>query len=375
MNMEKLIRMDEYCSSVRDGTHDTPKPTESGYYLVTSKAINNNTIDFKECYYISEDDYIKINKRSQVDKWDVIMTMIGTVGRLHLVKDVPQYAIKNIALFKLGDEHRAKWLYYYLSTSTVQSYFDLVASGTSQHFIGLGNLRKFKVEEYRDNSKRITDILSTYDSLIELNTKRIKTLEQMAENLYKEWFVRFRFPGHEKAEFENGIPKGWEYKKLNELIDVRYGKDHKSIEDGDIPVFGSGGIMRYGDKQLYSGETVLIPRKGTLNNIMYFNGPLWTVDTMFYSVPLIENFAKYAYYTLSKFDMESFNSGAALPSMTTNILYHFKMLVPDADLLKKFDTFVSTLFLQKEALQKENDNLIKQRDLLLPRLMSGKLEV
>ena len=265
-----------------------------------------------------------------------------------------------------------RFAYYLLKQYKLNGF----AGGSAQPLLTQSLLKNLKCNiPDVDIQKGIVGVLEKYDSFIELNTKRIKTLEQMAENLYKEWFVRFRFPGHENAEFENGIPKEWEYKKLNDLIDVRYGKDHKSIEDGDIPVFGSGGIMRYGDKQLYSGETVLIPRKGTLNNIMYYNGPFWTVDTMFYSVPLIENFAKYAYYTLSKFDMESFNSGAALPSMTTNILYHFKMLVPDADLLKKFDSFVSTLFLQKEALQKENENLIKQRDLLLPRLMSGKLEV
>ena len=96
--------MDEYCSSVRDGTHDTPKPTDSGYYLVTSKAVNNDTIDLSSCYLISENDYNNINKRSKVNKWDVIMTMIGTVGRLHIVKYEPQYAIKNIALFKIGNE-------------------------------------------------------------------------------------------------------------------------------------------------------------------------------------------------------------------------------------------------------------------------------
>ena len=221
----------------------------------------------------------------------------------------------------------------------------------------------------------IASILSAYDELIEVNTKRIKVLEQMAENLYKEWFVRFRFPGHETAEFENGLPKGWEYRKLDKLLDVRYGKDHKSVGNGDIPVFGSGGLMRFGDKALYNGEVVLIPRKGSLNNIMYYNASFWTVDTMFYAVPLIPNFVKFAYYLLSNVDMESYNSGAALPSMTTDILYHFKILVPNEKVLTAFDRFVSVVFDQKQAIQKAIENLIKQRDLLLPRLMSGKLEI
>ncbi|WP_276840731.1 restriction endonuclease subunit S, partial [Anaerovibrio lipolyticus] len=222
---------------------------------------------------------------------------------------------------------------------------------------------------------KIAHVLSQYDNLIETNKKRIKILEQMAENLYKEWFVRFRFPGHENVEFVDGAPKGWEYCKLKKLLNISYGKDHKNLEDGDIPIFGSGGIMRYGNKALYDGEVVLIPRKGTLNNIMYYSGKLWTVDTMFYAVPQVSKSAKYIYYTLNKFDMESYNSGAALPSMTTAILYNLKILLPDGETLARFDEIIDTMFDEKKILKNQNKNLIKQRDYLLPRLMSGKLQV
>ena len=116
-------------------------------------------------------------------------------------------------------------------------------------------------------------------------------------------------------------------------------------------------------------------RKGTLNNIMYYNGPFWTVDTMFYTVLLKDDLAKYAYFTLKNVDMESYNSGAALPSMTTDILYHLKIIVPDDNTLEWFDRFIDGVFKQTEAVKKLNENLIRQRDLLLPRLMSGKLEV
>lgn len=369
------IRLDEYCDSVRDGTHDTPKPVKEGRYLVTSKAIRDNRVFLDECYYISQKDFDNINKRSLVEKWDVLMTMIGSVGRLLLVKEEPNYAIKNIALFKVGNEFKAKWLYYYLSNPSVQNYFELIASGTSQHFIGLGHLRKLKIDNYKASSKKIVTILSAYDNLIENNTRRIRLLEQMAENLYKEWFVRFRFPGHEKAEFENGLPKGWEQNRLSALVEVCYGKDHKKLQEGNIPVFGSGGIMRYGNKAIFSGETVMIPRKGSLNNVIYFNGDFWTVDTMFYTKMRCPHIAKYIYYTLNGIDLASFNSGAALPSMTTDILYHFKINTPTEKILEMFDAFLSPIFKEKNQLCQQNDTLSRQRDLLLPRLMSGKLEV
>lgn len=223
--------------------------------------------------------------------------------------------------------------------------------------------------------RKIAKVLSAYDDLIENNTKRIRILERMAEELYKEWFVRFRFPGHEKAKFVNGLPEGWRVERLNKLLDVRYGKDHKNISDGDIPIFGSGGVMRYGARAQYDGESVLIPRKGSLNNIMYFNGPFWTVDTMFYSIPLVKYIAKYMYFTLAGYDMESFNTGAALPSMTTEMLSHFKIVVPAEVILQRFDQYLSSLFSEKDLLQRQNALLARQRDLLLPRLMSGKLSV
>ena len=223
--------------------------------------------------------------------------------------------------------------------------------------------------------KRIAKILSAYDDLIENNNHRIALLEKSAQELYKEWFVRFRFPGYEKARFENGLPEGWEFMKLSKVLTVFYGKDHSKLEDGNIPVYGSGGIMRYCEHALYEGESVLIPRKGSLNNIMWVNQPFWTVDTMFYTKALIPNIEKYIYYVLSALDMASFNTGAALPSMTTDILYHLKIVVPSETLLEKFDDIVSGLYEQRTMLESKNNNLIKQRDLLLPRLMSGKLEV
>ena len=98
----EFIRAEDYCDSVRDGTHDTPKPTERGYKLVTGKHVKNGQIDPTDAYYISEKEYKKINERSLVEQWDVLMSMIGTVGEVAVVKNTPDYAIKNVALFKCG---------------------------------------------------------------------------------------------------------------------------------------------------------------------------------------------------------------------------------------------------------------------------------
>ena len=223
--------------------------------------------------------------------------------------------------------------------------------------------------------QKIVSILSNYDTLIDINTKRIKLLEESARELYKEWFVRMRFPGHEQTKFVKGIPEGWEYKKVTGLLDIKYGKDHKALEEGDYPCYGSGGIMRYVNRYLFEGESVLIPRKGSLNNIMIANGSFWTIDTMFYTVPKMKNIAKYAYYMLSSVDMESLNAGAALPSMTTNILSNMDILLPSQYVLEQLEKYLSPMFSGIETMTKENQNLAATRDRLLPRLFSGELKV
>jgi len=140
------------------------------------------------------------------------------------------------------------------------------------------------------------------------------------------------------------IPEGWKEAKLNDLLDVKYGKDHKKLAEGSIPVYGSGGLMRYAEKALYSGESVLIPRKGTLSNILYLNEKFWTVDTMFYTTPKCKYVLKYAFYHLKSLDFASMNVGSAVPSMTTKVLNALPIVMPAESSLHNFG---SSRFIEK----------------------------
>ena len=223
---------------------------------------------------------------------------------------------------------------------------------------------------------RIADILSAYDDLIENNQKQIKLLEEAAQRLYKEWFVDLRFPGHENTKIVDGVPEGWRRGLLKELISVNYGKDHKKVsDDGNIPVYGSGGLMRKCNKSLFSGEAVLIPRKGSLNNIMYVDETFWTVDTMFYATMKQPHTAVFVYFFVKAFDMYSMNIGAAVPSMTTKILDAMDVVIPDKETLEKFDKYAKVYFNKIKTLQGQNERLKIARDLLLAKLMSGEVEV
>ena len=122
----------------------------------------------------------------------------------------------------------------------------------------------------------------------------------------------------------------WKEYKLSDLMQIKYGKDHKHLADGSYPLYGSGGIMRYVEKPLYEEESILIPRKGTLSNLFYLNEPFWSVDTMFYSQINKElALPKYLYYTLKTFDLASLNVGSAVPSLTTQVLNEVLVSVPD----------------------------------------------
>ena len=247
----------------------------------------------------------------------------------------------------------------------------MMSSGSTTKFLTVRMLDNLDIPLFGINIQtQIVNILSAYDDLIENNQKQIKLLEEAAQRIYKEWFVDLRFPGHENTKIVDGVPEGWSRGLLKELISVNYGKDHKKApDDGNIPVYGSGGLMRKCNKSLFSGEAVLIPRKGSLNNIMYVDETFWTVDTMFYATMKQPHTAVFVYFFVKAFDMYSMNIGAAVPSMTTKILDAMDVVIPDKETLEKFDKLTKTYFNKIKTLQVQNERLKTARDLLLPKLM------
>lgn len=210
--------------------------------------------------------------------------------------------------------------------------------------------------------EKIGSFLKAFDDKIALNDRINKNLKQQAQAIYQQMFITNRNPN-----WENGL--------LSDLAAVRYGKDHKKLEDGVYPVYGSGGIMRYVEKPLYTGESVLIPRKGTLNNVMYVNGAFWSVDTMFYTEMLRSNVAKFVYHFVKSKDLASMNAGSAVPSMTTNILNAIQLYIPDNETLSTFEEIVSPMYSQMQENEKQSKKLADLRDTLLPRLVSGELDI
>lgn len=167
----------------------------------------------------------------------------------------------------------------------------------------------------------------------------------------------------------------WQHGRLSNIITVKYGKAHKKLVDGCYPVFGSGGLMRRVECPLYDKESVIIPRKGTLNNVMYVNEPFWAVDTVFYTEMKLPNVAKYAYHFLRSQDLASMNAGSAVPSMTIDILNTMEIAIPSADVLARFENTVSPMYAIMQKNEKQNKKLVEFRNTLLLKLMSGELDI
>ena len=229
----------------------------------------------------------------------------------------------------------------------------------------------------RETQDKIVNILKSLDDKIELNRRINDNLEQQAQALFKAWFVDFEpFKDGKFVDSELGkMPEGWRVGQLNELIEIKYGKDHKKLLSGNIPVYGSGGIMRHVNMPIYEEESVLIPRKGSLNNVLYVNHPFWTVDTMFYTRMKINGIAKFIYLFISPIDLLSMNNGSAVPSMTTEILSKIRLVIPSKNIFDNFESLVAPSFDKIGSCNKEICKLSNLRDTLLPKLLSGELSI
>lgn len=157
------------------------------------------------------------------------------------------------------------------------------------------------------------------------------------------------------------------------MVTIKNGKDHKHLNIGSYPVYGSGGVMRHVDEFLYDSESILIPRKGSLGNLFYVYQPFWSVDTIFYTQMKFAQSCKYLFYTTQNFNISAMNTGTSVPSMTAGILNNLSLAFPSSDILKLFDEVLQPIFKKRDNLLKENQQLASLRDWLMPMLMNGQV--
>mgnify|MGYP005925206837 CR=1 FL=1 len=380
--MKKVV-LGEVCDFFNGGAWSDKEYVNEGIPVLKVTNCKSTGFQLDNLNYLSEKSREKYKKNNLIIG-DIIVATVGShpnliesaAGRSCIVNSQVEgfYLNQNAVCIRTKDKRilSQKYLGYLCKCADFQHYIQSRGRGAANQMrIAISSIKEysFTLPDF-ENQQYIADILSAYDDLIENNQKQIKLLEEAAQRLYKEWFVDLHFPGHENTKIVDGVPERWSRGLLKELISVNYGKDHKKApDDGNIPVYGSGGLMRKCNKSLFSGEAVLIPRKGSLNNIMYVDETFWTVDTMFYATMKQPHTAVFVYFVVKAFDMYSMNIGAAVPSMTAKILDAMDVVIPDKETLEKFDKLTKTYFNKIKTLQGQNERLKTARNLLLPKLM------
>ncbi|MBX3733960.1 MAG: restriction endonuclease subunit S [Verrucomicrobiae bacterium] len=313
------------------------------------------------------------NRKMYSDRTTLISCRGANCGVVHFT--TPDVWISNNSIACVPKAEIDPTFYHYVCLNTD---FGDVITGSAQPQITITNLSsKELIQPPLPVQRRIAGILSAYDELMENSQRRIRLLEAMARALYREWFVHFRFPGNEKhprvASPLGDIHQGWEVKKLGEVLELNYGKALKQEDrsGGDVPVFGPSGIVGQHDTALVKGPGIIVGRKGNVGSVFWCAEDFFVIDTAYFvtsSLPL-----RFLFYVLPTLNF--LNSDAAVPGLSRNQAYTLEILVPPAALLKKFCALADTFERQASTLQRQIQNLRRTRDLLLPRLLSGQVEI
>ena len=410
------ITANDYCHSVFDGTHATPKPCPNGYKLVTSKNITNDGINTSDAYFISEQDYFEINKRSKVYQWDILFSMIGTVGNLYLEeKSDIDYAIKNIGVFSCRDEFKAKWLFYYLQSPMARNHIKRFLNGAVQKFLSLKQLRDFPILPFEKDKISIVEILSALHKKIALNKQINARLEEMAKTLYDYWFVQFDFPDTNGKPYKSSggemvfdetlkreIPKGWEVKSLGEIISlergVTYSKDSICNDKNGIGILRatniSGNNIDLNDLIYISGEVskqqklrpfdILIVMSSGSKEHIGKNGVYYFEQDNAFGAFCSKITPQKVFFEFISIFLQSNNFrnyvknqclGTNINNLNNSHILHCPIVRPNDEYIEAFHKQIKLIYEKISCNVKQNHHLTQLRDFLLPMLMNGQVSV
>mgnify|MGYP002762268334 FL=1 len=379
------VRLRDIGKIVTGNTPPTSKPEFYGDYMPFIKA-TDISLDSKTTL-VTEQSYSKRAsekyKESLVPKGSTCVVTIGSIGKKMTYAHKDLFVNQAINAIIPSPKYDNEYIYYNVKYSVLPQLKKLDSGTTSgRENVSKSSFSNIRIPIVKDKNiqHRIASILSTYDSLIENNTKRIRLLEKMAENLYKEWFVRFRFPGHENVEMENGLPKGWSRGSLSDVCEFKRGKNITSseMEEGNVPVISAGlEPSGYHSCSNVRGVNVTMSSSGAnAGYIAIHYSDIWAADCSYIKEATTDNIY-YVYELLNNIRnvINNFQRGAAQPHVYPKDVNRIKLILPSKELMLKANGRLEIMHNEIYNFQKQNSLLARQRDLLLPRLMSGKLEV
>ncbi|MBI4588740.1 MAG: restriction endonuclease subunit S [Candidatus Rokubacteria bacterium] len=275
----------------------------------------------------------------------------------------------------IADDSKCDVRFVKYKLDVIKAQYQQVSQGATQDNLSQEKLLSFPLRVPKDAAvqRQIAEILCSYDDLIENNRRRMALLEEAARQLYREWFVRLRFPGHEHTRITHGVPEGWERKPIGEVATLNYGKALKEENrlEGATPVYGSSGVVGSHNEALVTGPGIVVGRKGNVGSVFWSDTPFWPIDTVYFVSP--EESSLFLYHCLKNVAFQS--SDVAVPGLNRTYAHSLKILVPSRTLRAEFEEAVTPMFEQLARLRTMNERLRAARDLLLPRLMSGEIAV
>ena len=408
MSVWKEKRLDELCSFISRGI--TPQYVEAGLPVINQKCIRDNRVNLNLCRFTNASQ--KIDSRKHIRYGDILInsTGTGTLGRVAIFREnvSPITADGHVTILHVKEGTSSIYLGYYLHS--VEKIIENFGRGsTNQLELSVSDLSRIKImmpDLLTQN--RIADILSTYDDLIENNNRRITLLEQAAQALYKEWFVRFRFPGCENTKFENGLPSQWARVRFGSIIDIidgdrgtNYPKQEDFLCSGYCVFLNTGNVTKNGfnfssinyiskekDLSLRKGKLsrndVVLTTRGTIGNSAFYNQYVPFENIRINSGMVILRgkpgiSQEYIYCLLNSEHWQKsillYASGSAQPQLPIKDMRRIKIVKPDSSTLVAFTSITKKYYDEIALLSSKNQTLRKQQELLLPRLASGKLEV
>ena len=288
----------------------------------------------------------------------------------------------DITVLRVKEGYDQHWLFYFIANQSFIDYATKASEGTRMPRANWKSLAQTKwTMPPLATQCRIASILSAFDDKIELNNKINQALEQMAQAIFKEWFVNFRFPGNEKVKMVDSemgkIPEGWVIDCLGRIVDITSGKRPNQKPTSvnkvnDVPLIGANGVMGYVKDILYDEPMLIIGRVGTHGVVQRINIPCWPSDN---TLVIKSRYYEYVFNILKRIDYESLNRGSTQPLITQGDMKNYPIIIPAKTILQMYEDKVSALFSEISSNARQNNSLETLRDMLLPKLMSGEVRV
>ena len=382
----KEYKATDFCTNVTDGTHDSPKPKAEGHYLITSKHLQNNVIDFSSAYRISEEDYMRVIQRSRVEQFDILFSMIGTIGNtVRVVSPEVDFAVKNMAIFKMGqNDLKSKWLYYWLKSSTAKAYISSRLAGSTQSYLTLDALRNFPIYAPDERAMQgITDILSSIDDKIELNNRINHNLEEQIQERFDSMIISDNGLGYcQIADYVDVNPKrSLRKNEPAKCVDMSYLSTTGPFPSG-WDTKGYNGGMKF-----FNGDTIMARITPCLENgkVAYVNF-LDDGETAFGSTEFIVLHAKegvdpvFTYFLARNknfvdYATKNMNGSSGRQRVSGDTIGKYMIPVIDSHSLNEFSGFATPAMEVIRNNSFESRSLAATRDALLPLLLSGELSI